>query len=85
VTLAGVSKTFGDRQVLAPMDLAIEEGQRAVLLGPSGCGKTTTLRLIAGLERPDPGGRIHIGGGMGGRGSGARTAVFFTLSSRRSP
>lgn len=37
------------------MDLEVEEGQFVVLLGPSGCGKTTTLRCVAGLERPDQG------------------------------
>lgn len=37
------------------LDLAIESGEFFVLLGPSGCGKTTTLRCIAGLERPDEG------------------------------
>ena len=62
VRLSGVTKTFAGRQVLSPIDLAIFEGQKVVLLGPSGCGKTTTLRLIAGLERPDPGGRVLIGG-----------------------
>jgi putative spermidine/putrescine transport system ATP-binding protein len=33
-----------------------------VLLGPSGCGKTTTLRIVAGLETPDPGGQVHFDG-----------------------
>ncbi|MBF3005287.1 ABC transporter ATP-binding protein, partial [Pseudomonas aeruginosa] len=43
------------------LDLAIESGEFFVLLGPSGCGKTTTLRCIAGLERPDEG-SIEIAG-----------------------
>ena len=46
------------------LDLDIADGEFVVLLGPTGAGKTTTLRLIAGLERPDAG-RIHIGGAMG--------------------
>jgi putative spermidine/putrescine transport system ATP-binding protein len=62
VRLEAVAKSFGGRQVLSPTTLVIEEGRKVVLLGPSGCGKTTTLRLIAGLERPDPGGRVLIGG-----------------------
>jgi iron(III) transport system ATP-binding protein len=43
------------------VDLAVKKGQFYALLGPSGCGKTTTLRCIAGLERPE-GGEIRIGG-----------------------
>jgi multiple sugar transport system ATP-binding protein len=48
-------KTFRGGQVIAcdDVDLEIEQGELLVLLGPSGCGKTTTLRCIAGLERPD--------------------------------
>lgn len=42
------------------IDLDVEEGEFFTLLGPSGCGKTTTLRLVAGLERPDSG-EIHLG------------------------
>lgn len=43
------------------MDLDVAEGEFVVLLGPSGCGKTTTLRCVAGLERPDQG-SIEIAG-----------------------
>jgi multiple sugar transport system ATP-binding protein len=43
------------------LDLHVADGEFVVLLGPTGAGKTTTLRLIAGLERPDAG-SIHIGG-----------------------
>jgi len=52
-----------DRAVLAVdrLDLSVEQGEFFTLLGPSGCGKTTTLRAIAGLERPDEG-RIVLGG-----------------------
>jgi putative spermidine/putrescine transport system ATP-binding protein len=46
---------------VAPLDLEIAAGETIVFLGPSGCGKTTTLRLIAGLETPDPGGRVLFG------------------------
>jgi putative spermidine/putrescine transport system ATP-binding protein len=61
VTLSRCAKTFRGQRVLEPVDLAIEAGETLVLLGPSGCGKTTTLRLIAGLEKPDSGGRVRIG------------------------
>jgi putative spermidine/putrescine transport system ATP-binding protein len=52
-------KTFPDgTQALAPASLDIVSGETLVLLGPSGCGKTTMLRIIAGLEQPDAGGRV---------------------------
>ncbi len=50
VQLTGVSKWYGDQQVLKSIDLTIEAGEFFSLLGPSGCGKTTTLRLIGGFE-----------------------------------
>jgi iron(III) transport system ATP-binding protein len=53
--LDGVSKRFGSEQVIADLSLSVADGEILTLLGPSGCGKTTTLRLIAGLERPDEG------------------------------
>jgi putative spermidine/putrescine transport system ATP-binding protein len=63
IALQGCAKTFPDgTRALEPTDLAIAAGETVVLLGPSGCGKTTTLRLIAGLERPDPGGRVLFDG-----------------------
>ena len=62
ITLTGCGKTFPDGTVaLKPFDLTIEAGQTVVLLGPSGCGKTTTLRIVAGLETPDRGGRVRFG------------------------
>ncbi len=62
ITLSHCAKTFHGQQVLAPLDLEIAAGETLVLLGPSGCGKTTTLRMIAGLERPDTGGRVFFDG-----------------------
>ncbi len=61
VALQAVAKAFGDHQALAGLDLTIGDGEFVVLLGPTGAGKTTTLRLIAGLEKPDSG-SIAIGG-----------------------
>jgi putative spermidine/putrescine transport system ATP-binding protein len=57
------AKTFPDgTRALLPTSLAVEAGEVLALLGPSGCGKTTLLRVIAGLESADPGGRILFGG-----------------------
>ncbi|WGI22308.1 ABC transporter ATP-binding protein [Amylibacter sp. IMCC11727] len=50
ITLEQVTKSFGDTEVIPPLDLTIEDGEFAVFVGPSGCGKSTLLRLIAGLE-----------------------------------
>jgi putative spermidine/putrescine transport system ATP-binding protein len=61
IALTQCAKTFRGTRVLEPLDLQIEAGETLVLLGPSGCGKTTTLRMIAGLEMPDAGGRIAFG------------------------
>ncbi len=55
VELEGVTKRFDDVVAVDDLDLGIEHGEFLSLLGPSGCGKTTTLRLIAGFERPDEG------------------------------
>jgi putative spermidine/putrescine transport system ATP-binding protein len=61
VRLEGVRKSYGDVAAVDGVDLEIREGEFFTLLGPSGSGKTTTLRLIAGFERPDAG-RIELGG-----------------------
>lgn len=61
VRIKNVSKSFGDHVAVNGLDLSIADGEFVVLLGPTGAGKTTTLRLIAGLERPDAG-TIEIGG-----------------------
>jgi putative spermidine/putrescine transport system ATP-binding protein len=55
VRLLGVRKTYGDVVAVDHLDLEIGAGEFFTLLGPSGSGKTTTLRLIAGFERPDEG------------------------------
>jgi putative spermidine/putrescine transport system ATP-binding protein len=61
VRLEGVRKEYGDVVAVDGVDLEIGQGEFFTLLGPSGSGKTTTLRLIAGFERPDAG-RIELGG-----------------------
>lgn len=55
IVLENVTKSFGDVQVIPPLNLTIEDGEFAVFVGPSGCGKSTLLRLIAGLEETTTG------------------------------
>ncbi len=58
--LEGVTKRFGDFVAVDDLHLTVPAGSFFALLGPSGCGKTTTLRMVAGLERPTSG-RILLG------------------------
>ncbi|MBX3029662.1 MAG: ABC transporter ATP-binding protein [Chloroflexi bacterium] len=67
--VTGLICTFGAVRAVDDIDLEVASGSLLVLLGPSGCGKTTTLRLLAGFERPDAGtidldGRRVSGGGV---------------------
>src|SRR4030095_3318780 len=55
VSLSSLSKRYGAIRAVTDVSLDVEPGEFFGLLGPSGCGKTTTLRMIAGLERPDSG------------------------------
>ena len=60
VEINGLDKNFGAERAVRDLSLSVAQGEFVTLLGPSGCGKTTTLRCIAGLERPDAG-EIRIG------------------------
>jgi len=55
VRLLGLTKRFDEQVAVDGIDATIEGGEFFSLLGPSGCGKTTTLRMIAGFERPTAG------------------------------
>jgi putative spermidine/putrescine transport system ATP-binding protein len=61
VRLSGIRRVYGDVVAVAGVDLDIGAGEFFTLLGPSGSGKTTTLRVIAGFERPDAG-RVELQG-----------------------
>src|SRR6476619_5520627 len=61
LSLANISKSFGSTRAVNDVSLDVNKGEFFGLLGPSGCGKTTTLRMIAGLEKPDAG-SIHFDG-----------------------
>ena len=53
--LDGITRLFGQEAAVENLSLSVRDGELLTLLGPSGCGKTTTLRLIAGLDRPTSG------------------------------
>jgi spermidine/putrescine transport system ATP-binding protein len=55
IVLQNLSRRYGDQLALDSLNLSFGAGEFFSLLGPSGCGKTTTLRLIAGFDRPDRG------------------------------
>jgi iron(III) transport system ATP-binding protein len=55
LTIKNLTKTFGETVAVNNIDINVEKGKMLVLLGPSGCGKTTTLRCVAGFEKPDTG------------------------------
>src|SRR5260221_13705503 len=68
--VAGVSKRFGDAEVLSDVSFQVDKGETVCVLGPSGSGKSTLLRCINWLERPDAG-RIYLNGtevGLNGAG-----------------
>ena len=55
IVLKHIDKFYGNNHVLKDLNLTVNDGEFMTLLGPSGCGKTTTLRVIAGLEKPQNG------------------------------
>ncbi|WP_174567485.1 ABC-F family ATP-binding cassette domain-containing protein [Actinomadura kijaniata] len=54
-----LAKSYGDLAVLRSVDLAVDRGERLIVLGLNGAGKTTLLRILAGVERPDAGRVVH--------------------------
>jgi multiple sugar transport system ATP-binding protein len=61
ITFDGIYKLFGSVVAVEDLSLDIRDGEFLVLVGPSGCGKTTSLRMLAGFERPTYG-TVSIGG-----------------------
>ena len=59
--LEHITKRFPTVTALDDVTFSFEDGEFFVLLGPTGAGKTTTLRIIAGLEKPDSGTIVHSG------------------------
>ena len=61
INLVNVSKEYGDTPAVNDVNLYVKKGEFITFLGPSGCGKTTTLRMIAGFEKPSKG-KIYLNG-----------------------
>src|SRR5260221_9092174 len=75
LSLNGLSKRFGELEVLREINVAIDRGAFISLVGPSGCGKTTLLRLVAGLE-PASAGAVLLDGRAVRAPGGDRGFVF---------
>jgi polar amino acid transport system ATP-binding protein len=80
--VAGVSKRFGDNQVLSDVSMQVDKGETVCVLGPSGSGKSTLLRCINWLERPDAG-QIYLNGQQVGVTGGGITMNDRDLSQLR--
>jgi phospholipid/cholesterol/gamma-HCH transport system ATP-binding protein len=61
IEFKGVSKTFGDRNILNRIDLSVYEGEVTTLIGLSGTGKSVTLKHIIGMLKPDEGQILYRG------------------------
>lgn len=61
IALRALTKRYGERVALAPLDLDVRAGEVVALVGPNGAGKSTTLRILAGIIRPS-GGTAAVGG-----------------------
>jgi ABC-2 type transport system ATP-binding protein len=82
LSIEGLGRRFGEREVIESLSLTVEAGQRVALRGPNGSGKTTVLRCVAGTVAPSRG-RISVGGHPAGT-LGARRLLGASLSQERS-
>jgi ABC-type Fe3+/spermidine/putrescine transport system ATPase subunit len=70
ISISGLTKAFGERQVIKDLNLDVESGEVVGLVGPSGIGKSTTLNIVAGLMKPDSG-EVKIDGRVVTRSGGS--------------
>ena len=66
IELKGITKSFGQLQVLKGIDLSIDKGEVVSIIGPSGAGKTTLLQIMGTLDRPDAGALVINGTDVNG-------------------
>ena len=78
-----VYKLFGSVVAVEDLSLGIRDGEFLVLVGPSGCGKTTTLRMLAGFERPTYG-TVSIDGKPQNRGPPSNATSRWSSRATRS-
>jgi ABC-2 type transport system ATP-binding protein len=64
LTLTGVSRTYGERVALSPVDLAVAPGRCVAVMGANGSGKSTLLRIAAGRDTPTTGQVVYAGRGL---------------------
>jgi ABC-2 type transport system ATP-binding protein len=64
LTLAGVSRAYGERVALSPVDLAVAAGRCVAVMGANGSGKSTLLRIAAGRDTPTTGQVVYAGRGL---------------------
>jgi multiple sugar transport system ATP-binding protein len=76
IELRNITKEFGGKRALKGLNLEIEDGQFFVLLGETGAGKTTTLRIVAGLEKPTEGEVLIDGVGVNDWGAAERDVAL---------
>jgi len=76
ITLQGITKRFGAVTAVDDLRVDVADGEFFVLLGPSGAGKTTTLRLVAGLDKPDAGRVLMNGADIGDTPPAQRDCAF---------
>ena len=59
--LVNLTKTFGSKRAVDAINLEIPQGMLYAFLGPNGAGKSTTLKMVAGLLKPDAGDALNLG------------------------
>jgi ABC-2 type transport system ATP-binding protein len=81
IEVAGLRKSYGQREVLHGIDFAVERGEVFALLGPNGAGKTTTVEILEGYRSRDGGAVAVLDGDPARAGSGFRARIGIVLQS----
>ncbi len=81
ITVSGLRKAYGEREVLHSISFTVETGEVFALLGPNGAGKTTTVEILEGYRRRDGGDVLVLGDDPGRAGSTFRARIGIVLQS----